>query len=161
MRARVNVKMKNLIRIFFISLLLTSFAHAENTTAAQYVCESISNKSEKELCISKANQLLNDSNRNITNRVAIKNPSGFFSFIWPWLWWIFYYGLGVIIGFHIYRDAKSREWLFLRIRPIFWLVLGVFKPVLTLLAYWLMHYSRFAMSYSDAMPPKEKTQNDE
>jgi len=153
--------MKTLLRIFIINLLLISFAYAANTTAPQYICGSISNNSEKELCLSKANQLLNDRNEAITNRVSIKNPSGALSFFWPWIWWIFYYGFGLIIGFYIYRDAKSREWVFLRIRPIFWLILAVFKPAITLLAYWIMHYSSFAKNYSDALPAKEETRNEE
>ncbi len=158
---RVNVKMINLIRITFISLLLSTFAHAENKTAAEYICQGISSNTEKELCLSNASQLLNGSNRAITNRVSVENPSGWSSFFWPWIWWIFYYGFGLLIGFYIFRDAKSREWVFLRIRPILWLILAVFNPAITLLIYWAMHYSSFSRGYSDAMPSIKETQNDE
>jgi len=153
--------MKNLVQFIFISLLLVSAAHAEGTAASRYVCQDITNNTEKELCISKASQLLNDSSRAIANRSSVDNSSGWLMFLWSWGWWIFYYGFGLLIGFYIFRDAKSREWVFLRIRPIFWLLLAAFNPVLTLIAYWAMHYSRFAMSYSDTMPSIEETKNEE
>ena len=73
------------------------------------------------------------------------------SFIWPFAWWIVYYGFGLIVGSYIYRDAKKRPWVFLGIRPIWWGLLAAFEPAIGLIAYWATHYSRLSQNYSEAM----------
>ncbi len=139
-------------RIVIIAvLLISSIAQAENTSLAMYVCQGISNADEKELCISRATQTITDQSRVAKIHESAGISLGIFSVLWPWAWWVLYYGLGLLIGLYIFKDSKSREWVFLGIRPIFWLILAVFDPAIAIIAYWLLHYSRFSMSYSEAV----------
>jgi hypothetical protein len=136
--------------ITVILFLLSVIAQAEDSGVAMYVCQDISDAKERELCVSRATQTISDKNRVVSSRESSGVSLGFFSIFWPWAWWALYYGFGLLIGLYLFRDCKSREWVFLGIRPIIWLLLAVFNPGLTLIAYWLMHYSRFAMTYSEA-----------
>jgi hypothetical protein len=81
--------------------------------------------------------------------------SSWYSFIWPLGWWVAYYGFGLIIGSFVLRDAKNRIWLFLGIRPIWWLFLVLFDPALGLLAYWATQYSKLAQNYSEAIATRD------
>lgn len=143
-------KMK--IRPIFIVILflLSGIAQAEDSGVAMYVCQDVSDVKERELCINRATQTISDKTRVVSSRESNVVSLGFLSILWPWAWWILYYGFGFLIGLYLFKDSKSREWVFLGIRPILWLVLAVFDPAVAIIAYWLMHYSRFAMSYSEA-----------
>jgi hypothetical protein len=143
------MKMRQILIV--IILILSPAVHADNSGSAMYVCQGISDAKEKELCISRAEQTISDRNSAITSGASRGISLGWFSLFWPWAWWAFYYGFGLLIGLYLFRDSKSREWVFLGIRPILWLLLAVFNPGITLIAYWLMHYSRFALSYSEAI----------
>lgn len=152
--------MKAIQIIITIFLLHSSTAYAEDSGAAMYICQGISDEKEQNLCISRATQTINDITRVVPSRESKGTSLGFFSILWPWAWWLLYYGFGVLIGLYLFKDSKSREWVFLGIRPILWLLLAAFNPGLTLIAYWLMHYSRFALSYSEAITSiKEPTEN--
>lgn len=143
--------MKMIQIIITIFLLFSSTAHAVDSGAAMYICQGISNEKEQNLCVSRATQTINDIGRVVPSRESKGMSLGFFSIFWPWAWWFLYYGFGILIGLYLFKDSKSREWIFLGIRPILWLLLAAFNPGLTLIAYWLMHYSRFSMSYSEAI----------
>ena len=139
-------KMKHIILV--ITLLISLSAQADTPNQALYVCQGISNHEEKELCISKATQIMDDR----TTTTTIHESLGVsISMIWPWIWWGLYYILGFIIGLYLFKDSRSRDWVFLGIRPIIWLTLAIFQPVIAIIAYWLLHYSRFSMSYSEAV----------
>ncbi len=65
-------------------------------------------------------------------------------------WWIAYYGFGIVIGLFVYRDARTRKWLVLGIKPMWWGLIPVFEPALGILAYWAMHYSTLARTFEEA-----------
>ena len=73
--------------------------------------------------------------------------------IWPVGWWVVYYAFGLLIGRYIYRDARSREWTFLGVRPVWWGAMALFEPAFGILAYWAVHYSKLAQSYQEATAP--------
>lgn len=143
--------MKKKILVITIILFISSAVHAEKSGLAMYICQDISDKTEKELCIDRATTTIRDKTNIITGSGSKGISLGFFSIFWPWAWWGLYYGLGFLIGLYIFKDSKSREWVFLGIRPIYWLILAVFDPAIGIIAYWLLHYSRFSMSYAEAI----------
>jgi hypothetical protein len=75
--------------------------------------------------------------------------SFFLMAIFKWGWWIAYYGLGLIIGTFIYRDAKAQRQRALNINPIWWCLLAVFDALLGLLVYWVLHHSSLRRNASD------------
>ena len=139
------------IIIMTIILLISSAVQAEKSGLAMYICQDISNEKEKELCINRATQTISDNTSIVTGSGSKGISLGLLSIFWPWAWWVLYYGFGFIIGIYLFKDSRSREWVFLRIRPVYWLLFAVFSPGMAVIAYWLMHYSRFSMSYSEAI----------
>jgi len=69
-----------------------------------------------------------------------------------------YYGFGAVIGRFVYRDARSRSWLVLGIRPLWWGFLPVFEPALGLLGYWAMHYSALVRDRSESNNAIDRTE---
>jgi hypothetical protein len=116
------------------------------------ICGGVSDASEFRQCMENAHTLLRDEAERST-----RNTPYWVSWIWPVGWWLVYYGFGLIIGGYVYRDAKKREWVFLGIPPIWWMVLILFDPALGILAYWAAHYSKLAQTYSEATAQDAKT----
>lgn len=134
----------------FLVILCLSFsagADAAGSSLANFICEPVTVVADREQCAERASVVLREDKEEI--------PKGFpwFSMIWSYGWWIVYYAFGLLIGRYIYRDAKTREWLLLGIRPVWWGVAPIFEPVLGLLLYWAVHYSKFAQSYHEATAP--------
>ncbi len=88
-----------------------------------------------------------EGNKVDPNKIGVDRESfwakAFFSWI-PWLFYVAYYALGIFIGAYVYRDAAKRSSLALNIRPLWWAVMVFLQPPLGVLAYWVIHYSRFA-----------------
>ena len=61
-----------------------------------------------------------------------------------YLWYAAYYVIGFVFARFVYVDAKRREWLAFRVRPLWWGALCVFDPAIGALVYWVLHYSRLA-----------------
>ncbi len=141
--------MINFIRFFILSLFVISSAHAESYTTSEYICKGITDNSEQKECIERVIQLAPEFSSKNEGHLSEFSPSSQFSYYLPWLWWLLYYGIGCLVGRYLFRDAKSREWVFLRIHPFIWFVLAVFQPVLTVIAYWAIHYSSLAMSHQE------------
>ncbi len=105
------------------------------------VCSHIKDVEDRQLCEQKVLALADSDRTAARSGVPLRSAiplSGLLS------WWAIYYAFGIFIGRTVMRDARRREWLVLRIRPIWWAVFCVFNPVLGVLAYWAMHYSRLA-----------------
>jgi hypothetical protein len=49
--------------------------------------------------------------------------------------------LGLIAATWIYRDAKSLPVLFLGSRPVWWALIAVIDPIISVSAYWIIHHS--------------------
>jgi hypothetical protein len=60
------------------------------------------------------------------------------------IWYVAYYSIGFIFARFVYLDAKRREWLAFRVRPLWWGALCIFDPAVGALVYWVLHYSRLA-----------------
>ena len=138
--------------------LLSSAVHAQapSTPAAAYICDGITNAAEHRQCLDKAGPLTREP-----DSTAAKETPAPLSFLFQFgpvaIWWIIYYGFGLVIGRYIYLDAKKREWVFLGIRPVWWAILAIFDPALGLIAYWATHYSKFAQTYVEATAPAAKS----
>ena len=75
-----------------------------------------------------------------------EEPSFLYSLVFNWLWWwILYYGIGVVVGIFVYRDAKTRPTLAMNIRPFWWGAITVFEPPFGLLVYWVLNHSNLRM----------------
>ena len=132
--------------LVLFGLLLVASSQALDPSAAEHICSGITDTAEQRHCLEKATTT--PQARDGTS------PQPLYSFIWPVGWWIAYYGFGLLIGSYIFRDAKKRSWVFLRIRPIWWGLLAVFDPAIGLIAYWAVHYSRLSQSYDEAVAPQ-------
>lgn len=138
-----------LIRIVLLimCLALCPQLHAADSSLASFICEPVTNVDDRAQCIERAAVVT----RHETTKVSEGSP--WLSMIWPFGWWVVYYGFGLLIGRYIYRDARSREWTFLAVRPLWWGALAFFEPPFGLLVYWAVHYSKFAQSYHEATAP--------
>jgi hypothetical protein len=59
----------------------------------------------------------------------------------PYSIYFAYYGLGLIIGIFVYRDASQRNTLAFNIKPFWWGTIVFLEPPLGVLCYWVIHYS--------------------
>jgi hypothetical protein len=132
------------IILLIISLSFGMTAYAADSSLANFICDPVTNVDDRAQCIERASV--------VTRHDASKTSAGlpWLSMVWPLGWWIVYYGFGLLIGRYIYRDAKTREWIFLGVRPVWWGALALFEPAFGLLVYWALHYSKFAQSYQEA-----------
>jgi len=136
------------IAVLFVGLFLNFAVFAAEVSLPEFICSDVSDASEYAKCVERAT-VATKQNAASSSRDAFS-----LSVLWPGVWWLVYYGSGLIIGGYIYRDAKRREWLVLGIRPFWWTVLTVFSPAFGVLVYWAVHYSKFAQSYpEDGTPP--------
>lgn len=109
------------------------------------VCDHIRDATDRYTCETRIRSLAPSPAADRSNQVPVYGTvplSGVLS------WWALYYGFGFIVGALVIRDARRRQWLALRIRPIIWGSMCVVDPVLGLLAYWAIHYSRLCPRYS-------------
>lgn len=137
------------MRLALLAVLLLPMAlWAAGTSPADFICGDVTDQLQKQQCIEKAQHFTRDFG---VERVTKETPF-WVGWIWPMGWWLVYYGFGLVIGSYVYRDAKKRDWVFLGIRPLWWVVLVLFEPALGLLAYWAAHYSKLAQTYAEASP---------
>lgn len=61
--------------------------------------------------------------------------------VFSWWWWVLYYGVGVIVGIFVYRDAKTRPKLAMNIRPFWWCAITILDAPLGVLVYWVSNHS--------------------
>jgi RsiW-degrading membrane proteinase PrsW (M82 family) len=127
--------------LFFVS----AAAHATDSSAATFICGAVADAVEHKECMERAAFATTQASAHsikdvsaVLDTMATLRPIA----------WVVYYGFGLLIACYIYRDASNREWAFLGIRPLWWALLTVFSPVMGLLVYWLMHYSRLVQSYT-------------
>jgi lysylphosphatidylglycerol synthetase-like protein (DUF2156 family) len=132
--------------LLIVALLVPSLASPSDFSPESFICGGVTDEAQHHECVEKAKFLA--EGRSSTH--AIKTTSLSLSWGWAISWWLVYYGFGVIIGGYVYRDSKRREWLFLGIRPVWWAVLVILDPALGTLAYWAIHYSKLAQTYSEA-----------
>lgn len=134
--------MRTILLIIGLSLCLG--ANAAGSSLANFICDPVTDVADRAQCIERASV--------VTRHEAGKISEGFpwLSMVWPVGWWIVYYGFGLLIARYTYRDARTREWIFLGIRPIWWGALALFDPAFGLLVYWTLHYSKLAQSYHEA-----------
>jgi hypothetical protein len=98
------------------------------------VCAQISDASEKASCESQVTAIRPSTNLGLVS-----------AFGWlPFLWYAAYYVMGIVFGRFVYVDARRREWLAFRVKPLWWAALCVFDPAMGALVYWVLHYSRLA-----------------
>jgi hypothetical protein len=133
--------------LFIMCLAMSLAAHAADSSLANFICDPVTNAADRAQCIERAAVVT----RHDTAKISEGLP--WFSMIWPVGWYVLYYGFGVLIGRYIYRDARSREWVFLGVRPLWWAALALVEPAFGLLVYWAVHYSKFAQSYHEATAP--------
>jgi hypothetical protein len=142
--------------VLFVMCLTTCLAaYAADSSLANFICDPVTNAADRAQCIERAAV--------VTRHDTAKTSEGlpWFSMIWPVGWWVAYYGFGLVLGRYIYRDASSREWIFLGVRPLLWGALALIEPAFGLLVYWAVHYSKFAQSYHEATaPPTAPALND-
>lgn len=133
--------------LLIVCLSLGLAAHAADSSVANFICDPVTNADDHAQCIERA--------KVVTRNDGVKISEGFYwySVIWPYGWWLLYYGFAFFIGRFIYRDAKAREWLFLGVRPVWWALVAFFEPAIGLLAYWAVHYSKLAQTYHEATAP--------
>jgi hypothetical protein len=142
------------MRILLIAaLLLPLLAFASETTRASFICDGVTDAKQQHDCVTKAALFTEDRD----SGRSVKETPFWVSWIWPVGWWLLYYGLALVIGGYVYRDAKKREWLVLGIRPLWRLVLVLFDPALGVFAYWAAHYSKIAQSFAEATAQAAKT----
>ena len=67
----------------------------------------------------------------------------------PYSFTFAYYGIGLIVGLFIFRDASQREWLAFKIKPFWWAAIVFIEPPLGILCYWIIHYSSFAIKENE------------
>ena len=130
--------------LLFLGLFLAAPSVAADSYSATAICGHVSDVGERQECVDKATAIARLDQ-------SPKTVPAWFSFIWPVGWWVIYYGLALIIGLFVFRDARNRAWLFLGIRPVWWLFLVLFDAPLGLLVYWATHYSKLAQNYSEAL----------
>jgi hypothetical protein len=150
------------ISIFLVLLLFTSATHASEQSLASYICEGISNPAEQRSCLQKAEAT--HGGRIAHHAKENERPNSFTPWLFlnlSWIWWLLYLLFGLILARYVYRDAKRRDWLFLGISPVWWAVITIAQPPLGLLAYWAMHYSRFAVTHSEANSSASKPNRSE
>ena len=71
-------------------------------------------------------------------------PSLLAQMLVSWWFYILYYGIGVVIGALVYKDARKNSNLALNIKPIWWGVITFIEPPIGVLAYWVIHYSKLS-----------------
>jgi hypothetical protein len=139
------------IVIVVAGLLLACSAIGAELSLPDFICAEVSNAGERAQCLERAKVVTRHDTGTVSRDVSWY--SVMWSMIWPVGWWVVYYGVGLLIGRYIYRDAKRRDWLLLGVRPVWWAVLAVFEPAIGLLVYWATHYSKLAQSYHEATEP--------
>ncbi|MCP5305511.1 MAG: hypothetical protein H6953_08685 [Chromatiaceae bacterium] len=134
-----------------VVLLLTAQAAFATNKAAEFICNEIADAEKYARCVNKADAVAEGA----TSRHQTSGSSGWSAFFWPVSWWVAYYAFGLILGSYVYRDARRRDWLFLAVRPFWWLVLVILDPAFGLLAYWLVHYSKLSQNYAEFVSSQE------
>lgn len=130
--------------ILGVFLCLPLCAQAADSSIASFICEVVTDDREQAQCLERASAVTKGSS------TTDEGAPVWFSPLLSLVWWIVYYGLGLLIGWYLYRDARRREWIFLGIRPVWWAALALFQPAMGLLVYWALHYSKFAQNYYEA-----------
>lgn len=138
--------MRTILLIMFLSFCSGAQA-ASDSSLANFICDPVTDAADRAQCLERASVVT----RHEAGRTSERSP--WLSMVWPLGWWVVYYAFGLLIGSYIYRDARTREWIFLGIRPVWWGVLVFFEPPFGLLVYWAVHYSKFAQSYHEATAP--------
>lgn len=133
--------------LLILCLSLCFGAHAADSSLASFICDPVTDAADRAQCIERAVVVTRHEQGKISEGLP------WFSMVWPLGWWVVYYGFGLLIGRYVYRDARSREWVFLGVRPMWWGALALFQPAFGLLVYWAVHYSKFAQSYHEATAP--------
>ena len=87
-----------------------------------------------------------DEYKRLTRIQQHERPESQFSvsyFVMSWGLYFAYYVVGIIIGVFIYRDARKQEALAMNVGPIWWAILTIMQAPLGVLAYWIIHHSKF------------------
>lgn len=145
--------MKKLTLIFYFILVVLVSGCNKSATDERFsrphhtVVSSSDDDGQREIRITEKQlkELLSGSNT--TNSTAAKVSINF-AFL-SWVFNILYQIVGIIIGVYIYKNAKRRQKLWGNLHPLIWAAIAIVDPALGLLAYWLIHYSKFSKASVD------------
>jgi len=114
------------------------------------ICDGFSIESERSACYTKV--LEADARLSAPKGFRSKDEFGFAigMFVLSYGWYALYFGFGLVVATFVYRDARRRPWLVLRLSPILWAGLALIDPPIAVLAYWAMHYSPLAKNLTEA-----------
>jgi hypothetical protein len=132
------------ITVATLAILLGGCVERVHVAPPIEVCRHIKDMDDQQTCEDKVRELA---------KLPAEAPSSStgqttsFPFSAVVLWWAVYYGFGLLIARFVYVDARTRAWLVLRIKPLWWAAICVVDPAFGLLCYWLVHYSRLVPRY--------------
>jgi hypothetical protein len=146
--------MKNWIAILAAAFLLGGCISRVQVDVPVEACDHIKDRADRATCEERVTALVKARPASPPGAgipVGSSVPLSLYS-----LWLIVYYGIGLVIARWIYIDARTRDWLAFRIRPVWWAILCVADPALGILVYWLTHYSRLVPRIPRSGKPPER-----
>ncbi len=132
--------MRNICLIALFLLATLGGCVSTYTPPSSDVCADISDDVEQSICESRVAEY---ASRGRAGSASVGMAALGVAWL-PFLWYGLYYVTGFVFARFVYVDAKGREWLAFRIKPLWWGAVCVFDPAVGALLYWVLHYSRLA-----------------